>query len=343
MRNDDGRRLAPEAQEERRRMVVRAIRKQGLTWSQAARIFAVCEGSISNWLKAHDKGGAEALGSRKRGRPSQPRLKKSQARAIVRKITDRCPDQLKLPFALWTRDAVRLLIRRRTGLKLSLSTVGRYLKAWGFSPQKPVRRAYEQNPKEVKAWLETEYPAIQKRAKSEGAAIYWGDEMGLRSDCQRGRSYGRIGQTPVVRASGKRFGCNMISAVSNRGNMGFMVFTERFTAKVYIEFMRRLARMAKGKVFLIVDRHPVHYRSKKVQHWIGKQDNLEVFYLPGYSPERNPDELLNNDVKNNAFAQKRPENQKEMLSELRGYLRGTQRRKDIVRNYFLQKDVAYAG
>src|SRR5262249_32665243 len=200
---------------------------------------------------------------------------------------------MHLPFALWTREAVQPLIAQRTGLHLSIWTVGRYLKHWGFTPQKPVRRAYERNPEAVRRWLQEEYPAIRNCAKRENAEIYWGDEMGLRSDHQAGRSYSPRGKTPVIPGTGKRFGCNVVSTITNRGRLAFMVFKVRFTARVMVEFLGRLLRHAKRKVFLILDGHPVH-RSRTVKEWLKEnQARIRLFLLPGYSPELNPDELLN--------------------------------------------------
>jgi len=239
-----------------------------------------------------------------------------------------------LSFALWTRSAVQELIDRRFGISLSKWTVGRYLKKWGFTPQKPTRRAYERDPAAVKKWLGEKYPAIAKDAKKQGAEIHWGDEMGLRSDHQTGTSYGRKGRTPVIPGTGRRFSCNMISTITNQGKLSFMVFTKRFTADVMIEFLRRLIRQVGRKVFLIVDGHPVH-RSAKVRRFIERHaEKISLLFLPGYSPELNPDELLNQDVKSNALGRCRPQDQPEMIGQVRSYLRQTQHRPYIVKNYF---------
>ena len=179
--------------------VVQAITKNGFSPTQAASTFGVARTSIYNWLAAHQRGGARGLKARKRGPRKQSRLAGHQAATIVRLITDRCPDQLKLPFALWTREAVRDLITQRCEVHISVWTVGRYLKRWGFTPQKPLRHAYERNPQAVKQWLEQEYPAIRRQARRKGAEIDWGDEMGARSDHQTGRSYGREGQRRLFR------------------------------------------------------------------------------------------------------------------------------------------------
>ena len=211
-----------------------------------------------------------------------------EAATTVRLVTDRCPDQLKLPFALWTRAAVQQLLVERFDVQVSVRTVGRYLARWGLTPQKPLRRAYERDPVAVKHWLEEQYPAIERQAKAEKAEIHWGDQLGLRSDHQTGTSYGRRGQTPVIPGTGQRFRCNMMSTITNRGHLSFMVFKERFTAAVCIRFLRRLTRQAGRKVILIVDRHPVH-RSRAVQRWLATNaGKIALFFLPGYSPDLSP-------------------------------------------------------
>jgi site-specific recombinase XerD/transposase len=233
--------------------------------------------------------------------------------------------------------------RAMTAILQTVWTVGRYLKRWGFTPQKPARRAWEQNPEQVRQWLKKEYPSIRRQAQKEKAQIYWGDEMGLRSDHAVGRSYGLKGQTPVILATGQRFRCNMISAITNQGRLNFMVFKERFTAQVFIEFLRRLLRQNDRRVYLIIDRHPVH-RSHKVKNWVEENEaRLRLIFLPSYSPEINPDELLNQDVKSNALGRQRPADQTELMSKVRSYLRSRQCKPDIVANYFQGKHVQYAA
>jgi len=269
-----------------------------------------------------------------------------QAATTVRHIISGCPDQLNLPFALWTREAVQDLLSRKFDLQVSVWTVGRYLRAWGLTPQKPVRRAYEQNPAAVRKWLEEEYPSIRELARQLKAQIHWLDEMGLRSDHQAGRSYGRRGQTPVVFGTGQRFRCNMISSITNRGRLAFMIFRQRFTARVFLNFLGRLLRLTRKtrrKVFLIVDGHPVH-KSRSVRRWLAKHAaQIRIFCLPSYSPELNPDELLNQDVKTNALGRVRPVNVEEMMDNVRSYLRITQARPKVVKNYFRERHVQYAA
>ena len=293
-----------------------------------------------------ERAGRRALKARRRGRPPVSRLAPHQAATAVRIILSGCPDQLSLPFALWTREAVQELLSRKFDLQVSVWTVGRYLRAWGLTPQKPVRRAYEQNPAAVRKWLEEEYPAIRALARRFKAQIHWLDEMGLRSDHPAGRSWGRRGETPVVLGTGQRFRCNMISSITNRGRLAFMIFRQRFTARVFVNFLRRLLRLmrkTRRKVFLIVDGHPVH-KSRSVSRWLAEHAaQIQIFSLPSYSPELNPDELLNQDVKTNALGRVRPANVQEMMDNVRSYLRITQARPQLVKNYFRESHVQYAA
>lgn len=342
MKKIDARSLPPKAQESIRRLAVQAV-LEGKTQVEVAQMYGVTRQAVGKWVKAHRLSGAPALKAKRQGRPKGGSLLPWQAAQIAKAVVDHHPEQLKLPFFLWTREAVAKLIQQRFRKRLSIWTVGRYLKRWGFSPQKPVRRAFEQKPEEVQRWLEEEYPAIRQQAKREQALIFWGDEMGLRSDHAVGRTYGLQGQTPVVSVTGKRFGCNMVSAITNQGHLNFMVFKGRFVAAVFLEFLNRLIRQHQRKIFLIVDRHPVH-RSKKVKQWLeNHSDQICLWFLPGYSPELNPDELLNQDVKGNTIRKNRPRQQHELLKNVRGFLRKRQRQPHIVEKYFHGKHVQYTN
>jgi transposase len=320
----DFRSLNADTQENTRRQAVTAV-KSGMSIVEAARLFGVTRQALGNWISLYRSKGTAGLRARKRGRPAGGRLRGWQAAQITRTIVDRCPDQLKLPMYLWTREAVALLIKRRFGIEVSVWTAGRYLCKWGFTSHKPIRRAFEQDTEEVRRWLEVEYPRLKALAKRDGAEIYWCDEMGLRSDHATGRSYGRKGKTPVIPGTGQRFGCNLVSAITNRGRLYFMVFKSRFQAVVFVRFLRRLSKHVKRRIYLIVDSHPVH-RSAVAKRWVDeRRGEMKLFFLPGYSPELNPDEYLNQDVKSNAVGRRRPTTQTEMLMNVRGYLRSTQR------------------
>lgn len=342
MKRDDARSLCPEAQEAIRLRAVQAI-VGGMKQVEAVGVFGVSRAAIGKWMARYRQGGLKALRARARGRPKgQGLLKGWQAAQIVRTITDRTPDQVKLPFALWTREAVAALVEQRFGVRVSLTLVGRWLRRWGFTPQKPVRRAWEQNPQRVRYWLRVRYPRVRREARAEGAEIHWGDEMGLRSDHQAGTTYGRKGRTPVIPGTGQRWRCNMLSTVTNRGTLRFMVFKKRFRGEVFIQFLRRLVRSAGRRVYLIVDEHPVH-KSAEVERWLRKHRNqIRIIFLPTYSPDLNPGEFLNNDVKANAVGRRRPASRNEMIADVRSYLHSTQKHPEVVRSFFLAPSVQYA-
>lgn len=207
------------------------------------------------------------------------------------------PNQLKLPFALWDRQAIRQLITLQFGLDMPIRTVGEYLSRWGYTPQKPIRKAYEQRPAEVQRWMDESYPAVKAQAKTEKAEIYWDDETGISTSGNRVRGFAPAEKTPELRLNARKEHISMISAVGNKGKLRFMLYEEAMNGKRLIEFMKRLVKDAGHKVILILDNLRVHHY-KPVKQWLEKnRDKIEVFYLPAYSPELNPDEYLNNDLK----------------------------------------------
>ena len=306
----DGRKLTRSAQDAVRRKAVQAVVSGRMTQTTASEIFGVTRTSVCLWVNAYRKHGETALQSKRKGRPSGGKLTSAQEKSIRKSVLGENPEQLRLPGLLWTRDLVSELIERRFGVTLSRWTVGRYLNRWGLTVQKPAKRALEQNSAQVAYWLEHEYPAIQKQATKEKGKIWWIDETGLRSTHQTGTTWGEKGTTPLVKMSGKRFACNAITAITNQGNLSFSVFEERFTIDVFQEFLDRMVKQQDSqKIFLIVDRHPVH-KSAGISKWVSeRKDKIEIFFLPAYSPELNPDEFVNQDVKRNLFRQGRAKNQ----------------------------------
>lgn len=338
----DFRSLTPQAQETVRFKAMSAL-KEGRSKAEVARVFGVSRQAIHTWVNLQEAAGVEGLRARRRGRPAGSRLNARQQRTICRLITDHCPDQMKLPFYLWTREAVVHLLARQCGVKVSVWTAGRLLARWGFTPQKPTRRAFEQDSREVRSWLRRRYPAIRALARREKALLFWADEMGLRGDHAAGRSFSPRGQTPVILGTGQRFRCNLISAITNRGQLQFMVFKERFTVAVFLKFLRRLLRQNPRKLFLIIDSHPVHV-AKTTLRWLkSRRATLRVYFLPGYAPELNPDEYLNQDVKTNAVGRTRPLDRNEMVGNVRAYLRSTQANRFRVKRYFHAQPVRYAS
>lgn len=342
MIHQDFRSLSPPTQEAIRLKAMAGL-KEGRSKSEVARLFGVSRQAVHTWVRLEDNAGTDGLRAQRRGRRPGGRLSGKQERTIRRLITDHCPDQLKLPFYLWTREAVVHLIARKCGVKVSVWTAGRWLARWGFTPQKPTRRAFEQDDREVGSWLRRKYPAIRALAQRERALIFWADEMGLRGDHAAGRSFSPQGQTPVIPGTGQRFRCNLISAITNRGQLQFMVFKKRFTVAVFLQFLRRLLRQNRRKIFLIIDNHPVHVARAAVRWFKAHQRKLRIYFLPGYSPELNPDEYLNQDVKTNAVGRTRPLDRNEMVGNVRAYLRSTQANRSLVKRYFHAEHVRYAS
>jgi transposase len=299
MEKDDARRLSPGEQYERRRQVVRAY-KRGRTRTQIADEVGLSYTAVSKTISRYEELGAVALAPGKRGRRSgQDRaLSAVQEQAIQRTICDKRPEQLKMEFALWSRAAVGQLIEREYGVVLHVRSVGKYLARWGFTPQKPIKRAYEQSPSAVKEWLDTHYPQIAARAKAEGAEVHWGDETALVNTDVRGRSFAPIGKTPVTMAvGGTRQKLSMIATVTNQGKARWMIIDGAFNHERLIEFFESLVKDTGKKIFLILDNLGVHH-CKPVKAWLAENAiKMEVFYLPSYSPELNPEERLNADLK----------------------------------------------
>lgn len=298
--------------------------------------------SIYSWLAMYRAGGWAALKAKRiPGRPKK--LNARDLQWVYRRVVGKNPLQLGFTFALWTRGMIQTLIAKRTGVKLSLASVGRLLAQLGLSCQKPLWRAYQQDGSRVEQWLNREYPRIRALAKREKAEIYFEDESGVRSDFHAGSTWAVRGQTPIVRVTGQRFSLNMISAVNPRGALRFMVVKGGVGARVFITFLKRLMHGQRRPVFLIVDGHPAH-RAKIVKQYIeGLQGKLRLYFLPPYSPELNPDELVWNDVKNNAVGRSRLDGPADLHRAVVGRLRFLQKRPDRVRSFFQAPDTRYAA
>ena len=346
MEKTDHRRLPEQERLVIRRTAIKLI-KQGKRKKEVAILFGVKSGTISDWVKKHNKQGDKGLQSKKRGVKSEDKklLNREQERQIQRIIIDKMPDQLKFPYALWTRKAVKELVEREFGIVVAINTMGDYLRKWGFTPQKPKKRAYEQCPKAVQKWIDEQYPAIEERAKQEGAEIHWGDETGIKNNCNHGRSYSPKGKTPVKKSMSKRFSINMISSVTNRGKVQFMIYSGSMNSDRFIEFMEQLTKNSLSKIFLIVDNLKTHH-SRIVKEWLAEDENklkIEVFYLPSYSPERNPDEYLNCDLKQGMSAIPSPRSQNILEKSVENHMLMLQQKSDRVVKYFKHESIKYAA
>lgn len=344
MEATDMRKLSRDARHERRVQVIR-LRESGQTYEQIARQTGLSRTGVFDICKRHEEAGVQALRDAPHGRKrGDGRLLDAPQEALIQKlIADKTPDQLKMPYALWTRAAVAELIEHRFGIRLPVRTMGLYLARWGFTPQKPMKKAYEQSPAAVKKWLDEDYPVIAARAKAEGAEIHWGDESGLRSDDVRGRGFAPKGQTPVVRVNNKRHGLSVISTVTNKGQMRWRIFDGALNTNILIDFLRRLIKGATKKVFLILDNLRVHH-AKPVKAWLAEHaDAIEVFYLPSYSPELNPDEMANADIKQTVTKLAPARTKLQLVRATARHLRSVQRQPERIRKYFEHGPVRYAA
>ena len=344
MEKIDARKLSTDAQQQLRYQVIR-LRKQGRKHSEISAITGVSRSICSTWWTLYKNGGKKSLQIKQRGRPlgSCRTLSPEQEKVLQKNMRDRCPDQLKLPFALWTRFAVQQLIKQLWATDMPIRTVGDYLKRWGFTPQKPLCKAYKQNPDAVKAWLNRAYPGIQKRAKKENGEIHWGDETGLCNDSYHGRSYAPRGETPAIRLHPRCERVNLISSVTNQGKVRFMVYKKKMNSQTLIKFMRRLIKDSDKKIFLILDNLKVHH-SYMVRDWVTEhEDEIEIFFLPSYSPELNPDEYLNCDLKAGVHSAIPARSKKQLKRKAISHLRKLQKLPGRVMKYFRHPKIAYAS
>lgn len=332
-----------DSQETKRLLVVSYLKSKKGTHQEAADIFELSKSAVDKIWTRYCQKGSKGMVSKKRGVQGGKKINGKQSAEIRMLIKDKLPDQLKLSYGLWTREAVQQLILDRFGIELSRWQVGRYLKSWGYTPQKPISKAFEQKPEKVKEWLETEYPAIKKRAAKEDAVIYFADETGMRSDHQAGKSYAPKGQTPVIKRTGQRFSLNMISAISNRGHLQFMILDGRFNGEVFQTFLQQMIKYSRKKIYLVIDGHPAH-KTKMLNAWLLENETrIEVFFLPPYSPELNPQEYVNQDVKTNIIGKKRPINKAQMRANVEDFMNRRKKDKKQVQKYFHVKHVRYAA
>lgn len=337
----DGRKLKHEVLTELRKRAVARV-QSGESPEVVIRAMGFTRACIYNWLAMYRAGGWEALDARKRG--GRPRkLKGNMIKWVYRMVVGSDPRQYKFPFALWTRSAIATLIYQRYGVRLSANSVGRLLAQLGITPQKPLWKAYQQDPERVQKWVQEDYPAIAKEAKQLRAEIWFGDESGLRSDYHAGTTWARKGETPVVSSTGARYRLNMLSAVNRRGRMRFMIEKKGLNADVVSQFLDRLMVGSTRPVFLIWDGHPIHKSGKVAETVRSHKGRLRVYLLPGYSPELNPGEGVWREVKAHRLGRAGVFTFIDMKSKALGALRHLARRPDKIRSFFRTKSTMYAS
>src|SRR5271169_5091406 len=325
--------------EERLRAV--QLLKEGNEAATVARMFNVSRAMLFRWQQKYDQGGPVALETKKTPGPAS-RMSPTQLSKLYAIITGSDPRQLEFDFGLWTRKIIRELIRREFGVKFSEVQVGRLLKKMGLSPQRPLYRAYQQDPERVEEWKKYAYPKIRKLAAEEGASIFFADEASIRTDHHAGTTWAPVGQTPVVITTGERRSVNMISAISPRGELRFRVQEGKMNAGKFIDFLKALLDTVPGKVFLIVDGHPVH-KAKKVSEFVREKSGgrLSIFFLPPYSPDLNPDEWVWNNVKNDRIGRSVIMSADDLMAKAIGALRRRQKLPGLVRGFLRDPKLAY--
>jgi len=344
MEKRDARTLKIAAQQELRNQVVR-MRKKGMKNPEVAVLVGLSPTTTSGIWSKYKKGGMKAITIQKRGRREgeKKHLSQEQEAKLIKRLIDTTPKQLKFKFVLWTREAVKQLIKHDYDIDMPISTVGKYLQRWEFTSQVPIKRAYERNDAKVTAWLEEDYPKIQKQAQKEDAEIQWADETACVSLPSIIKGYAPKGKTPVMEHTTKRFKINMISSITNRGKLRFMVYEQNMDADLFVTFLERLIKSSEKKIFLILDNLRVHH-ANIVKDWVEEhQSQIELFYLPAYSPDLNPDEYLNNDFKRNVNKEHIPVNKKELTANTESFMSMLEDNPERVANYFKHEKIAYAA
>jgi transposase len=340
----DARQLSDEVLEALRLRALRGI-ERGFTEVDVADLLGVSQETVSRWWTAYATGGLDAIPGDRTGRPvgTGRTLSDEQARRIQDRIDHHSPEELGIPSPLWSRRAVRDLIRQELGIAMPVRTVGEYLKRWGYTAKRPRRHARQQDPEEVRKWLEETYPALEARAREEGAEIFWCDETGAAADEHPRYGYARKGHPATMEVPDTHIRMNQISAISNEGTVRFMTYKGSIDGALFTVFLGRLLRSSTRKIILIVDRLKAHEKGT-VADWVeDRKDRIEVISMPARTPELNPDEYLNNDLKGNVNEAGLPANKEDLRSRMQRFMRRLLHAPERVKNYFLHPCVQYAA
>lgn len=341
MRKDDARKLDRKTQEALRIRAVKRIRS-GESPEIVAQAIGVNRTTVYDWLAKHREGGLSALKERKApGR--QPKLDGKKIKWLFDVLTQKNPQQLKFEFALWTREMIQKIIKDQFGIRLSLPSIGRLLAQLGFTCQKPLYKAIQKNESLVREWLRKVFPQIKSRARVEKADIFFGDAAHIRSDHHAGKTWGLKGKTPVVKSSGARFGFSLISAITSKGMMKFMIKEGSVNSSVFIEFLKRLISGSSRKIFLIVDGGSSHISKMTKSFVAGVSKKLELFYLPPYSPELNPDELVWNHLKNHTVGRSTVTDKNDFKKQVSKSMRSLQKNPEKIKSFFGKDTFKYAA
>ena len=322
-------------------MAIQRVIEDGAKPSEIAAEYGFCRNYLYPWLKKFRDGGWEALAERIAEGPA-PKLTEKQRQRVKRWILGKDPRQYGFDFGLWSRRIVQMLIKERMDVDLGLTAVGRLLASLDITPQKPLRRAYERDPKAVKLWLEETYPKLKRRARRLGAKIFFLDEAGFQSDPPLGRTYGLKGETPVVVTSGQRQSINAISAVNARGEFWAATYTGKLNAVAFVAFLENFMKGRRGKVFLVVDGHPAHKANRVTDLVAAMEGRLELHPLPAYAPDLNPDEFVWSHMKTNGVSKKPLKKNESLKDRVEEDLLKIHANPALVRSFFCAESVVYA-
>jgi len=337
----DGRTLDHKALEHIRKLAVKRVVEGGETPSEVMKALGLCRTAIYPWLRKFKKQGWEGLVERIAQGP-EPKLTEKQRQQVRRWILGKDPRQYGFDFALWTRRIVQELLHEKMGIELGLTAIGRLLAGLDITPQKPLRRAYERDPKAVALWLQKTYPDLKRRAKRQGAKIFFLDEAGFQSDPPLGRTYGLKGRTPVVKTSGQRQSINVISAVNARGEFWAATYTGKLNAEAFVAFLKNFMQGRAGRIILVIDGHPAH-KAKLVERYVESlQGRLELVSLPTYAPDLNPDEFVWSHMKKNGVSKKPLKKNESLRDRVEEDILNIHGNPELVRSFFCADSVVYA-
>lgn len=337
----DGRTLDHKTLEHLRVTAVRRVVEDGEAPAAVMESMGLCRTSIYRWLDKFEDGGLEALAEKIAAGP-EPKLTDQQRQQVKRWMVGKDPRQYGFEFGLWTRQIVADLIRKRMGVSLGVTAVGKLLAQLEITPQKPLRRAYERDPEAVAVWVKSKYPRLRRKARKNGAVIFFLDEAGFDSEPRLGRTYGLKGHTPVVATTGQRQKVNVISAVTAAGAFWCQVYTERLTAQLFVRFLREFLRGRTAPVYLVLDGHPAH-KANAVKALVTElAGKLELHFLPPYAPDLNPDEFVWAYMKSNGVSKKPLRKNESLKARVVQDLAKLKKNRQLVKSFFCAKSVAYA-
>jgi transposase len=338
----DGRKIPDEVRGYIRKIAVQAIPENGQSPEVVGKVLNFNRSCIYEWLKRYDEGGYEALGSR-RPPGAKPLITREMEGWLEETVLNSTPVQHGYDTNLWTRDILAELLKKEFGVSVSGLSVSLHLRKGGLSYQKPCYRALARDEREVEHFVNDTFPRIHRLADKMGADIGFEDEAGIGLMRRSGRTWGRVGSTPVVPVVMPRGGYNVLSIVTPKGEMNYSVMEESENSERYIEFLDDLIHGRERPLILIVDQASFH-GSQKLRAWVrAHRTRLRIFSLPKCSPELNPDEQVWNEVKNNKLGKQPIKNKRDLKQRLYSALRSLQRQSERIRSFFQLPDTLYAS